>query len=333
VGSLPNIFHEGEFIDMAGRSDDPGGGVAVGGRLFSPPGVTVVHQGVERSSGGQSPVAQAGTVAAPQGRDLGGPHWRRSIVKLPSVITSANRLAVVSGGGTGIGLATAVALAGDGYDVAVTGRRADVLESAAEQIRAVAPVAALPLVADLREPASARALATALDGRAVDVVVNNAGGYVGRTGDGLEDIAQQWQRSYETNVLTAVLLTEALLPSLRRPGGRVILISSQAAQRGGGGPYSAGKAALHGWMFDLAAQLGPDGCTANVISPGFIDDTEFFGPRMTPEGYSSRVNATLVGRAGAPDDIAQTVRWLAAPSGGYVTGQIINVNGGSVLGR
>jgi 3-oxoacyl-[acyl-carrier protein] reductase len=134
-------------------------------------------------------------------------------------------------------------------------------------------------------------------------------------------------------VLTAVVLTEALMPRLKRPGGRVVFFSSIAAQRGGGGPYSAAKAALHGWALDLAVQLGPQGVTANVISPGFVEDTEFFGARMSPQGYATRVAATLVGRAGKPDEIAQAVRWLVGPSGGYVTGQIINVNGGSVLGR
>jgi 3-oxoacyl-[acyl-carrier protein] reductase len=221
--------------------------------------------------------------------------------------------------------------------VVVTGRRAEVLDAAAEQIRAAGPVTALPVVADLRDPASVAGLVTKLDGRTVDVVVNNAGGYVERDSDELDGIATQWRDSFDVNVLTAVLLTEALLPSLRRPDGRVVLISSQAAQRGGGGgggaPYAATKAALHGWMFDLARQLGPDGCTANVIAPGFVTGTEFFGDRMDPKGYDTRVNATLVGRPGHPDDIAQAVRWLAGPSGGYVTGQIINVNGGSVLGR
>jgi NAD(P)-dependent dehydrogenase (short-subunit alcohol dehydrogenase family) len=134
-------------------------------------------------------------------------------------------------------------------------------------------------------------------------------------------------------VLTAVLLTTALEASLRRPGGRVILFSSIAAQRGGGGPYSAAKAALHGWMFDLATSLGPSGITANIISPGYVEATEFFTGRMTPAGHQARIDATLVGRAGTPSDIASAVLWLAGESGGYVTGQIINVNGGSVLGR
>ena len=87
--------------------------------------------------------------------------------------------------------------------------------------------------------------------------------------------------------MTAVLLTDALRTLLRRPGGRIILTSSIAAQRGGGGPYSAAKAALHGLVFDLATQLGPDGITANVISPGYVTDSEFFLGRMTEEGHRS----------------------------------------------
>jgi 3-oxoacyl-[acyl-carrier protein] reductase len=113
----------------------------------------------------------------------------------------------------------------------------------------------------------------------------------------------------------------------------VIMVSSIAAQRGGGGPYSAAKAALHGLMFDLAAQFGPDGITVNVISPGYVTDSEFFDGRMTEEGHRRRVDANLIKRPGEPSDIAEAVRWLAGPGGTYVTGQIINVNGGSVLGR
>jgi 3-oxoacyl-[acyl-carrier protein] reductase len=155
------------------------------------------------------------------------------------------------------------------------------------------------------------------------------------TGDDstLQSLASHWQANFESNVLTAVLLTEALLPLLRRPGGRIILTSSIAAQRGGGGPYSASKAALHGLVFDLATRLGPEGITANVISPGYVVDSEFFLGRMTEAGHRSRVEATLVKRPGEPSDIAETVRWLAGPGGAFVTGQIINVNGGSVLGR
>jgi 3-oxoacyl-[acyl-carrier protein] reductase len=234
------------------------------------------------------------------------------------------QLAVVSGGGTGIGAAIARGLIADGYEVVVIGRRPGPLEDI-KGARAV--------TADLRDPGSAERVRAELTGRTIDVLVNNAGGYVARDGDGLDAVAANWRATFDVNVITAVLLTEALLPQLSRPGGRVLLFSSIAAQRGGGGPYSAAKAALHGWVMDLAAQLGPQGITANVIAPGYVVDTEFFKGRMTPEGHQTRVDATLVGRPGTPDDIWQAVRWLVGPGGGYVTGQIIGVNGGSVLGR
>ncbi|WP_117213988.1 SDR family NAD(P)-dependent oxidoreductase [Allorhizocola rhizosphaerae] len=234
------------------------------------------------------------------------------------------KLAVVSGGGTGIGAAIACGLIGDGFEVVVIGRRPGPLE----EIKGAQAIAA-----DLREPGEVERVREALAGRAIDVLVNNAGGYVTRDGDGLGAVAANWRATFDINVITAVLLTEALLPQLSRPGGRVLLFSSIAAQRGGGGPYGAAKAALHGWVMELAAQLGPQGITANVIAPGYVIDTEFFKGRMTPEGHQARVDATLVGQPGTPDDIWQAVRWLAGPGGGWVTGQIIGVNGGSVLGR
>jgi 3-oxoacyl-[acyl-carrier protein] reductase len=245
------------------------------------------------------------------------------------------RLAVVSGGGTGIGAATARALAEDGYDVLIIGRRTGVLDITAERIRAELgqPDAVRPVAADLADPDELGRVVDAVADRPVDVIVNNAGGYSGGDSTSLAGVVDWWRANFESNVLTAVLLTEALLPAVRRPGGRIILISSIAAQRGGAGPYSAAKAALHGWAYDLAAQLGPEQVTVNVVSPGYVTDTEFFGERMTPEGHARRVAATLVGRAGTPAEVAGAIRYLAGPSGGYVTGQVLGVNGGSVLGR
>ncbi|MEU4637191.1 SDR family oxidoreductase [Micromonospora chalcea] len=245
------------------------------------------------------------------------------------------RLAVVSGGGTGIGAAVARGLVGDGFDVLVVGRRGDVLDAAARRIsdESGRDGAVTAVVADLTDPGQVGAVVDAVGERAVDAVVNNAGGFLGGSTDSLDGVADWWRANLDANVLTAVLLTEALLPALRRPGGRVVLLSSIAAQRGGGGPYSAAKAALHGWAYDLAAQLGPEQITVNVVSPGYVAETEFFGDRMTPEGHAKRVAATLVGRAGVPDDIAAAVSYLVGPSAGYVTGQVLGVNGGSVLGR
>jgi 3-oxoacyl-[acyl-carrier protein] reductase len=220
-------------------------------------------------------------------------------------------------------------LAGEGYDVIVVGRRAEVL---ADAVKWIGPQASA-VTADVSDPAQIPAVVAAVGDRALDVLVNNAGAFVSGDDASLDEVAGRWRTTFDSNVLTAVLMTTALLPSLRRPGGRIVLTSSIAAQRGGGGPYSAAKAALHGYALDLATRLGEEGITANVIAPGYVVDSEFFDGRMTPEGHRKRVDATLVKRPGEPSDIAEAVRWLAGPGGTFVTGQIINVNGGSVLGR
>ena len=102
-----------------------------------------------------------------------------------------------------------------------------------------------------------------------------------------------WQTTFASTVLTAVLLLEALRGVLEECGGRVVLLSSVAAVRGSGsGPYGAMKAALHAWMYDLARQLGAYGGTANVVAPGFVPDTEFWAGRLTPELRQDRVAQT-----------------------------------------
>ncbi|MEU6971227.1 SDR family oxidoreductase [Kitasatospora aureofaciens] len=251
------------------------------------------------------------------------------------------RLAVVSGGGTGIGRAIAARLAGDGYRVAVLGRRAAVLEEARARIeRDAGPGAVVPVAGDLTDPAAVERVAARVGELGpVDVLVNNAGAIITPPEDaGLAALAASWRRDLDTNLLTAVLLTTALQGALRRPGGRLVVISSAAAQRGGAGPHSAGsyaaaKAALHGWAFGLARQLGPDGITVNVLAPGYVVDTEIFGADWNEEFHARKVADTLVGRAGTPADVAEAVAYVASPAAGYLTGQVIGLNGGAVLGR
>jgi 3-oxoacyl-[acyl-carrier protein] reductase len=240
-----------------------------------------------------------------------------------------SRLAVVTGGGTGIGRSTAGMLAGEGYDVIIVGRRPEVL---ADAVKWIGPQAT-SVTADVSDPAQIPAVVEAVGDRDLDVLVNNAGAFISGDESTLDEVAAVWRATLDSNVLSAALMTTALLPHLRRPGGKIILTSSIAAQRGGGGPYSAAKAALHGYALTLATSLGEEGITANVISPGYITNSEFFDGRMTPEGHRARVDSTLVKRAGEPEDIAEAVRWLVGPGGSFVTGQIINVNGGTVLGR
>src|SRR5688572_28769380 len=231
-------------------------------------------------------------------------------------------LAVVSGGGTGIGFAVACALAEDGYDLTLIGRRADVLHAAACRIDGDVEV----LPADLTRPDDVEQAAASL--AKVDVLVNNAGAVPVQPGPSLTYVASWWRANFNANVLSAALLTEALTPKLTADAS-VVFLSSIAAQRGGRGPYSAAKAALHGYAASLALSLAP--VTVNVIAPGYVEGTDLFDQPPSEAETRRRIGETLTGRVGTPDDIADAVRWLVRAR--HVTGQVISINGGAVFGR
>ncbi|MFE9610485.1 SDR family NAD(P)-dependent oxidoreductase [Streptomyces sp. NPDC006012] len=241
---------------------------------------------------------------------------------------------VISGGGTGIGLAAARVFAADGDRVLLLGRRAGVLEEAGVP-------GALTYAVDLADPAGVRSVArfVAEEFGTVDVLVHSAGGNGLRepeepAGDPLHAVAHLWSVNFRINTLSAVLLTEALAERLAEPGGRVLFLSSIAAYRGSGtGAYAAAKAALHPYAHDLARRLGPRGITVNVVAPGYVEDTEFFGDAIGEERREQLIAETSTGRSGTPGDIAATLHWLASPGAGHITSQIIQVNGGAERGH
>ncbi|TQF03022.1 SDR family oxidoreductase [Kitasatospora acidiphila] len=244
------------------------------------------------------------------------------------------RQIIVTGGGTGLGKAIAAAFAAQGDQVVITGRRKDVLDQAAAELGANVRAVAF----DAADPAQVEAALADLPER-VDVLVNNAGGNRDRTSapltpqPGLAGLAARWQANLDANLFTAVLVTAALRDRLN-PGARVINFSSIAAHRGGSGSYGAAKAAIENWNLSLAQEVGPEGITANVIAPGYISDTDFFGPDGIPaQRLAYNVAQSLNKRAGHPDDVVATTLFLASPAAGHLTAQVFHLDGGSITGR
>ncbi|QKW21940.1 SDR family oxidoreductase [Kitasatospora sp. NA04385] len=237
------------------------------------------------------------------------------------------RNVVVTGGGTGIGLEVARRFAAAGERVVIVGRRPGVLDQAAQELGPNVT----PLVCDLADPDAVEAALDALPAR-IDVLVNNAGSRETVLGAGPHAVLARWRGDFERNVLTAVLLTESVRDRFTPGSGRVVTVSSIAALRGAGS-YGAAKASLHAWNHFLAAQLGPSGITANIVAPGTVAGTEFFGPRLDDAEVARRSARTLLGRIGESGEVAAAVYFLASAEAGFITGEILHCNGGELLGR
>jgi 3-oxoacyl-[acyl-carrier protein] reductase len=236
---------------------------------------------------------------------------------------------VVTGGGTGIGYAVAALFAEAGDSVTITGRREKVLAEAA------ALLGAKYVAFDAADPAAVRGALDGLPAR-VDVLINNAGGNTDRVRDAVEPgdldgIAAAWQANFAANVLTAVLMTEALKPRFA-DNARVVTIGSIAAKQGSGS-YGAAKSAIEAWNVDLARQLAPRGITANVVAPGVIAETEFFHGTVTEEWIKEKTDVALNKRAGQPEEVADLLFFLAGPGAAHLTGQVVHVNGGAFTAR
>jgi len=240
---------------------------------------------------------------------------------------------VVTGGSSGIGLAVAQRLAKRG-SVLIIGRDEDKCRAAADSIGPSASYAA----GDVGQRDQVTRLAGVAAERLgqVNVLVHCAGFLrsVG-TGDPLDKAADAWDDVINTNLTGSFLMTQALLPSLARPGGRIVFISSIAAYTGGSGgsaiAYAAAKAGIIGLTHGYARSVSASGITVNAIVPGFIADTGFTGD-WPQERVNSIVAQTPVGRPGTTDDVADAVDFVATSGASFITGEVIHVNGGWIFG-
>ena len=243
------------------------------------------------------------------------------------------KTALVTGAVSGIGLAIARRLARDGYQVLMADR-ADSVHQAAS-LAAEGAVAATGLIADVGSAAGIDALRSQLGERRVDVLVNNAGISRGRAGfDVTATMPEEWERVIAVNLTAPFLLSQIVVPGMRQRGwGRIVNIASRAGRTGvltGGLPYAASKAGLIGMTRALALQCAAQGITANSIAPGWVE-TPLTG-RTPPAAAAKALQAIPLGRVAQPDEIAGIVAFLCSADAAYITGAVIDANGGSFMG-
>ena len=239
------------------------------------------------------------------------------------------RVAIVTGGGRGIGAAIAALLAEDGAAVVVSGRDAARLERTARELEAQGR-AVLSVVADAAKREDADALVEAARTRfgRVDILVNNAG--ITRDGLLVRMKDEDWDRVMEVNLRGAFLMTRAATKAMvrQKSGGRVINIASTAGVMGNAGQanYSAAKAGLIGLTKAAARELAHWSILVNAVAPGLIETD--MAAAIPADARQSLLAQVPLKRVGTPREVAEVVRFLAGDGAAYITGQVFHVNGG-----
>ena len=244
----------------------------------------------------------------------------------------SGRVAFVTGASQGIGRACALKLATEGATVAVAARNQDKLNELVNEIIATGGrAAAFTLdVTDEEQVKSAIKSAIAQFGK-IDVLVNNAG--ITRDQLIMRMKRADWDAVLQTNLTSAYLcIQQVTSPMLKQRWGRIINITSVFGQMGQAGQanYAASKAGLIGLTMAVARELGSRNITCNAVAPGFIETamTEALGD----EFKQNAAKQIPLGRVGTPGDVASAVAFLASDAAAYITGHVLNVNGGLLMG-
>ena len=255
-------------------------------------------------------------------------------------MSAARRVAIVTGVGPGIGRSSALALARDGCDVAIAARSADYLDEVVEELEALG-VGALAVPTDTGDVEQCRSLVerTAEHFGRLDVLVGSAA-KGGPNHTIMSSDLDDWQASWQVNVLGPLELARTAVPHMQAVGGGAIVMVSTLAVRAinaGQGSYAATKGALTIAAQTLAREVGHDGIRVNVVVPGFVPgpSTEPMFARLaersasTPDAVKASMAAqTALKRLPTPDDIADAVVFLASERARSITGQTLDVNGG-----
>ncbi|MEO0326245.1 MAG: 3-oxoacyl-[acyl-carrier-protein] reductase [Myxococcota bacterium] len=240
-----------------------------------------------------------------------------------------DKVALVTGGSRGIGRAIAEALAGAGALVVLTYRTG--ADAAAEAVAGIESAGgqAEAVALDVADTASVEAVVKDVAKRhgRLDVLVNNAG--ISKDGLLLRVKPADLEVTFATNVAGSLFAAKAAIrPMMKQRGGRIIQLSSVVGESGNPGQavYSASKAALLGLTKSLAREYASRGITVNAVAPGYI--TTDMTAALPDEATAAFVDQTPLGRAGTPAEVAAAVLFLASDEAGYITGQVIRVNGG-----
>jgi NAD(P)-dependent dehydrogenase (short-subunit alcohol dehydrogenase family) len=248
----------------------------------------------------------------------------------------AGRVAIVTGGGTGIGAATAMLLARRGADVAIAARTKSDLERTATAVEAETGRRCFVVPTDVKveEQVVAMVARTLAELGRLDILINNAGGT--RTGPLQQLPTKAWDASFDLNVRSAYLCTrEAGHHFIEQRSGVIVNISSDAGVHGvkGGAHYASAKAALQMFTAVTAAEWGRYGIRANCIAVGGIA-SERASAAWDVAGLDPDVigAGTALGRIGRPDELAAAIAFFASDAASYITGQTLSVDGGQQMG-